>query len=350
MTRLLFLCLFATSLNFQIAAQQISQRKACERFSRAVVRLEAGGISLGTGFLVSADGIIFTAGHVITDKATGTYFSAIEVVLPDGSHLLAKVVVPMTTDSVGQDYAILKVDGKSGLPILPIGSDTEVAPGSDIIIIGYPFSAITLQDQRNFSKFCLSGMVAGSDLVTVPVDGTNRVKGREFPINVNVKVEVIYFQGPSVKGLSGSPIISRDTGKVVGILTTRLTGISRALAGQRDALSGSVSDMISGGFSLTTTLRELTDVLDTQLANGLGAATGIDDPSHAFSAAQKLTYMPNKSEVAGIVGQSRCCDKEFGGPAVVILRAKMPDTRACDSGIVPGRSLLWPRIPFPPPN
>jgi S1-C subfamily serine protease len=71
MPRVLAVSFFLIFIAHQIAAQPISQREACERFSRAVVRIDAGGHSLGTGFLVSAEGFIFTAGHVITDETTG---------------------------------------------------------------------------------------------------------------------------------------------------------------------------------------------------------------------------------------------------------------------------------------
>jgi hypothetical protein len=96
-----------------------------------------------------------------------------------------------------------------------------------------------------------------------------------------VNVDVIYFQGPSIKGLSGSPVISRDTGHVVAILTSKLTGISIALAATRRNIPGG-GEMIFGGVPIMKTTAELIDTLDVQLANGLGAGTGIEEPKYAL--------------------------------------------------------------------
>jgi hypothetical protein len=217
-------------------------------------------------------------------KQLGNAYSAIDVVLPDGTNHLARMATPMTADSVGQDYAILKVDGVSGLSFLPLGSIKGVVLGSDATIIGFPFSAITPQGHRVYTKFCLSANIAASDIVTIPVNGTKPGPQGDVPFKVDVKVEVIYFQGPSVKGISGSPIISRDTGKVIGIVTQKLTGIGHALdALRQDAAHPVIPIQIAGVGDPNQAFIKIIDVLDDQLANGLGAATGIDDPAHTLN-------------------------------------------------------------------
>jgi len=261
----------------------ISHRDACAKFSSSVVRIEAGRRSLGTGFIVSADGFILTAAHVVKDE-TGQPFSAIAVTLPDGNIAFAHLL-PFTADSVGQDFAILKIEDKSNLPFLTLGTKNDVSPGSDAIIIGFPFSAITVQDKRISTKFCLSALIAASDLETVRVSGADQV-GR--PLRRDVKVDVIYFQGPSVKGISGSPIISRDTGHVVGIVTQKLTGIGQSLSDlKKETARGTGSGHKISGLDLGNTTNQILTVLDDQLANDLGAATGIDDPKHALTQAQR---------------------------------------------------------------
>jgi len=187
----------------------------------------------------------------------------------------------MTTDSVGQDYAILKVDGKTNLPSLPLGSSDGVVVGSDAAIIGFPFSAITLEDRHVSVKFCLSVTITASDLETVPVAGTKKIGPRDVAVQADTKVNVVYFQGPSVKGISGSPIISRDTGRVIGIVTLKLTGITPALNNLRER-GKNTGIAFSGIGDPGLAFGQVIDVMDEQLANGLGAATGIDDPAHAL--------------------------------------------------------------------
>ena len=206
--------------------------------------------------------------------------------MPDGSHQLAKVAVPMTANSIGQDYAILKVESKSSLPFLLLGSIAEGAVGSDIAIIGFPFSARTIQDERVSTKFCLSGMVTAADLVNVPVRVTRHIGTESRVVDSDVKTDVIYFQGPSVKGISGAPIISRDTGRVIGIESQKLTGIGPALNDLKNRMAHGTGILL-GQLEPGIAVHDILVILDDQLANGLGAATGIDDPAHALNMAKR---------------------------------------------------------------
>jgi hypothetical protein len=263
---------------------QISQKDACQKFSGAVVQIDAGGgSSRGTGFLVSPDGWIFTAAHVVINPESSKAYEVIEVTLSDRSIKIATQVLPIEPKMAGRDFAVLKIEGKN-LPSLDFGDmPDKLASGSDLTIIGFPFSAIAFHSSGPSvkDKFCLSGTIAysGSTDVSVPI---NTSVG---PSAVNVNVDVIYFQGPSVKGLSGAPIISRDTGHVVAILTSKLTGISPALdkAGRSiHTLKGTGAELLVGPVGFMETFGDIIDTMDTQLANGLGAGTGIEDPKFAL--------------------------------------------------------------------
>jgi hypothetical protein len=114
------------------------------------------------------------------------------------------------------------------------------------------------------------------------LNGSRTVTGRKVPFNKDMKVDVVYFQGPSVKGLSGSPVISRDNGRVVGILSTKLTGISPALNDLKDETAkGLGANVYLSGLQPGPVINQIITVLDNQLANGLGSAVGIDDPREA---------------------------------------------------------------------
>jgi hypothetical protein len=259
---------------------QISQKDACQKFSSAVVQIDAGGSSRGTGFLVSPDGWIFTAAHVVINPESGKAHEVIEVTLSDGSIKTATQILPIEPKMAGRDFAILKIEGEH-FPTLDLGETPDkLAIGSDLTIIGFPFSALAFHSNGPSvkDKFCLSGTVAysGSTNVSVPI---NTSVG---PSAVNVNVDVIYFQGPSVKGLSGAPIISRDTGHVIAILTSKLTGISESLSQTSQRIGAQSVEFSVGAVPIMTTTKELIQTLDTQLANGLGAGTGIEDPKFAL--------------------------------------------------------------------
>jgi S1-C subfamily serine protease len=259
----------------------LSQRQACEKFSSAVVSIDAGGQSRGTGFIVSPDGLIMTVSHVIRD-VDGAYHGAISVQLSTGENLLATPAIPISAENVGKDFALLKVTAKEKLPFLMLGSEQDINIGSDATIIGYPFSAITRADKPVETKFCLSASFAAVQVETVPVNGSQPVNGRKVPFNKDVKVDVVYFQGPSVRGLSGSPVVSRDNGRVVGILSTKLTAISPSLAElKEETAKGLGANVYLSGLQPGPAINQILTVLDNQLANGLGSAVGIDDPKEA---------------------------------------------------------------------
>jgi S1-C subfamily serine protease len=226
----------------------------------------------GTGFIVSPDGWIVTAAHVVVDSEKRHNDGVITVVLPDGSIKIAEQLLPISDAMIARDFAVLKVE-KGSLPYLDMGDEDEAPTGSSIAIIGFPLSANT------DVKFCLSGSIAAQ----APAIGVG-----------NTKVDIIYFQGPSVKGISGSPVISLPSGKVVGIVTMKLSSIGSALARTNSTLEKVLDYQKTGrGISIENninpaqTIHDLIDTLDNQLANGLGAATGSADAAYGLRKAQR---------------------------------------------------------------
>jgi S1-C subfamily serine protease len=93
-----------------------------------VVSIDAGGQSRRTGFIVSLDGLIMTVSHVITD-IDGSYHGAINVQLSTGENLLATPATSISPESVGKDFALLKVTAKEKLPFLVLGSERDINIG-----------------------------------------------------------------------------------------------------------------------------------------------------------------------------------------------------------------------------
>jgi hypothetical protein len=255
------LIVFLIGCNISLAANTpITQKEACASFMPAVVRIDVSD-GKATGFVVTADGWIVTAAHVVLDPKTGQRLSAILVTLPDGHAQLGNVYIDES--SAIRDFALLKIDAHN-LPFLKLGSELDVEPGSDITIIGYPFSAEGSYGAPINAKFCMSGTVAAIDSIKYD----------------RVKINAVYFQGPAIKGISGGPIISRDTGTVIGIQSQKLAGIGVGLDNARKQLGavkagGLVATM--GGVDLNDTFTDIINVLDRHLANGLGTATGASD-------------------------------------------------------------------------
>jgi serine protease Do len=85
--------------------------------------------SLGSGFVISADGYIVTNDHVVEDV------DQIKVAFKNGTELDAKVVGrdPKT------DLALIKVEPEKPLVSIPLGDSESARPGDWVVAIGNPF-------------------------------------------------------------------------------------------------------------------------------------------------------------------------------------------------------------------
>jgi serine protease Do len=99
----------------------------------APVRRE--GSSLGSGFVISADGYVVTNNHVVAPGARGASVDQITVTLPDRTEYVAKLV-GRDPDS---DLALLKIDAPKPLPFVRFGDSTRARVGDWVVAIGNPF-------------------------------------------------------------------------------------------------------------------------------------------------------------------------------------------------------------------
>ncbi|MES2819852.1 MAG: DegQ family serine endoprotease [Pseudomonadota bacterium] len=136
--------------------------------------------SLGSGFIISADGYVLTNNHVVAGA------DEIIVRLSDRSELEAKLVGadPRT------DVALLKVEG-TNLPIVKLGQSDDLKVGAWVLAIGSPFG---------FDHSVTAGIVSA--------------KGRSLPNESYVPfIQTDVAINP---GNSGGPLFNLD-GEVIGI-------------------------------------------------------------------------------------------------------------------------------------
>jgi S1-C subfamily serine protease len=251
--------LFAAILGF--AAEPASHLQACEALQNSVVRIQAGPY-IGTGFLISADGLIATASHVVTDPS-GKFYPSIKISLGSRAPEDANpVLIPsFDQDMHTRDMALLRIRDIHGrkLSALALGSDHAAPLGTDITVLGFALGATT--------PYCISGSIAA----------------HESPQIGGLIVPMLAYQGVSVHGLSGSPIFDNTTKTVIGIVTLNLAGITPQLGHIRENIQanengsqGVINEMTVGGIPIGPTFLDLINVIDRGLANGLGAGVGID--------------------------------------------------------------------------
>jgi putative serine protease PepD len=163
--------------------------------SVAVVRTAKG--ALGTGVIVSDDGTVLTANHVVADG------SAISLIFADGTRSAATVAAA----NPKADVATL-TPATLPQPVVPAVLGGAVEVGGDVVAIGNPLG---------LTYSVSSGVVSA-------VDRTARTDGGQFS-------GLIQFDASVNPGSSGGPLLDAG-GRVIGIV------ISIADPGGDDAFAG----------------------------------------------------------------------------------------------------------------
>jgi serine protease Do len=92
------------------------------------------GGSLGSGFVISADGYVVTNNHVVSPSRTGATVESIVVTFPDRREFEAKLIGRDETS----DLALLKITGNN-FPFVNFGNSERVRVGDWVVAIGNPF-------------------------------------------------------------------------------------------------------------------------------------------------------------------------------------------------------------------
>jgi serine protease Do len=92
------------------------------------------GQSLGSGFIISADGYVVTNNHVVSPSGRATV-EEITVTMPDGTEYAAELV----GNDVESDLAVLKIARSESFPFVRFGDSSQARPGDWVVAIGNPF-------------------------------------------------------------------------------------------------------------------------------------------------------------------------------------------------------------------
>ncbi len=145
---------------------------------------------LGSGFIVSADGLILTNQHVTTGA------ERIVVTTRDGADYEAALLGedPLT------DIAVLKIEGHE-FPTAPIGTSTDLMIGEWVVAIGNPYGYLLGNTEPSVTAGVVSAV--GRNLLPSGDDG-------------RVYVQMIQTDAAINPGNSGGPLINA-LGEVIGV-------------------------------------------------------------------------------------------------------------------------------------
>lgn len=124
----------ATKQRIQVSANPFQGTPFADLFGNRDQPATREAQSLGSGFLISADGYVVTNNHVITAEGRGEV-EAITVITQDGTEYPAKLI-GRDADS---DLAVLKIESKNSFPYVHFGDSSQARAGDWVIAIGNPF-------------------------------------------------------------------------------------------------------------------------------------------------------------------------------------------------------------------
>lgn len=237
--------------------------------------------SMGSGFIISKEGLVVTNNHV-----ANTHAKKIVVSLPDGSQYEADVV---GTDELA-DLSLLKIKADRQFPSVEFGNSDSVLVGEWSLAVGNPFGLFE----------------AAKPSVTVGVVSALNRDFRPNPNEPRVYMDMIQTDAAINRGNSGGPLVDSE-GKVIGVNTFIYTG-------------GTSSGFVGLGFAIPS---NRVQKIIQQLATS-GEVQLSYDPG--FSTTEMTYQLAAKYNLPAIRG--------------LLVRSVNRDGPAFEAGIIPGDIIL----------
>lgn len=237
--------------------------------------------SMGSGFIISEDGLVVTNEHVADKDA-----EKVMVSLTDGTQYEAEI---LGADEL-TDLALLRIKADRTFPYVNFGDSDEVMVGEWSLAIGNPFGLFEATEPS----------------VTVGVVSALNRDFRPDPNQPRVYVDMIQTDAAINRGNSGGPLVNSD-GQVIGVNTFIYTG-------------GTGSGFVGLGFAIPSNrVKKIIKQLATTGEVSVPYNTGMETTEMTYQLVQKY----NLPRVPGLLVTSVNKD----GPAF-------------EGGIVPGDIII----------
>jgi serine protease Do len=238
------------------------------------------GQSLGSGFIISADGYVVTNNHVVSPNGRGTV-EEITVTMPDGTEYEAELVGA----DAQSDLAVLKVSRSEAFPFVSFGDSSEARPGDWVVAIGNPFG--------------LGGTVT-SGIVSAVYRNTGQGGAYDRYIQTDASIN---------RGNSGGPLFDMQ-GNVIGI---------------NNAIFSPSGGSVGIGFAIPA---EIAEPIVAQLRDGEEIERGylgVTIEAVNDDLADSLGLPRNRGEIVQTVVADQAADKAGVKPGDIVLKVNNQD-------------------------
>ena len=156
-----------------------------ERIQGGVVEIAAGGGS-GSGFIISADGMLITNEHVVGGARS------VEIWLTNGRRYYGEVL----ERSADADLALVRIDSDDRFDTIAVGDPDKVRVGDEVLALGFP-----LADRLGRDLTVTRGIVSST--------------------RMEVGVDLFQTDAAINPGNSGGPLVNME-GAVIGVNTSKI--------------------------------------------------------------------------------------------------------------------------------
>ncbi|MEO9470233.1 Do family serine endopeptidase [Parasphingorhabdus sp.] len=284
--------------------------------------------SLGSGFIISADGYVVTNNHVVAPGNRNATIESITVIMPDRTEYEATLV----GRDPASDIAVLKINAPKDLPYVEFGDSEGARVGDWVIAIGNPFglggtvttgilSAIHrntgqggaydrfLQTDASINRgnsggpmFDLNGNVIGINNAIISPTGGNVGIGFAIPAEVAVPIVNTLRKGESIErgylGVQISPL-TEDLADSLGLEKNRGEFIQSVVAGEAASKAGiQAGDVITRVNGREVTPDQTLSYLVANLPVGTNVPLELMRDGKVIKVNAKLGKRPSEEELA----------------------------------------------------
>lgn len=201
----------------------------------------------GTGFFLGDGSVVATCWHVIADATKGDRpgLTTLAVLVQSGDGTSEVVLAELGHVDRTHDLALLRVGKAAGRP-LELATGATEREGADVALIGFPIGGVL-----GFRPVTHRGIVASVVASALPVANTRQLDEAAVGRLRLGSFELLQLDATAYPGNSGGPLLSVETGQVVGVVNMVLVK-----AGRESALSQPT------GITYAIPVRYLAELLD----------------------------------------------------------------------------------------